>query len=90
MPCTLRGLRSGVQGGRARKNLAVKEKECGGNGGRKRNLLRVYNARGAKTAARRAGRVTEGGCTRVLKQSQKHLKRRAREKGVIKTPLRVQ
>lgn len=30
------------------------------------------------------------GCARALKQSQKHLKRRAREKGVIKTPLRVQ
>lgn len=57
MPCTLRGLRSGVQGGRARKNLAVKEKEYDrgverGKGRRKRNLLRVYNVRGVKTAAR--------------------------------------
>lgn len=49
-----------MQGGRARKNLAVKEKKCGGNGGRKRNLLRAYNARGVKTAAR-----TTGGWRRV-------------------------
>lgn len=35
--------------------ILVKEKERGGDGGRKRNLLRVYNARGAKATARRAG-----------------------------------
>lgn len=69
MPCTLRGLRSDVQGGRARKNLAAKEKECETGwkarergSRRKRNLLRVYNVRGVKTAARAKvgrGRVHE-------------------------------
>lgn len=63
MPCTLRGLRSGVQGGRARKNLAIKEEQNGGEDGRKRNLLRVYNAEEVKTTARsemgRGGEVRE-------------------------------